>query len=153
MFARSPLSVTSKSTLLVLAALAMGACSTTTGAGTGGTVDAGCFPNCKPDVKVGDGAGGDATSGTDDDTSGTDEQDTGGGGGTDGPPANFEGYHAQELNIRIVGPSGRGHAVVSGSVVEVAGVVFGKADTITWTTVNGDSGSAHGAPFFQLRMT
>lgn len=145
MFARPFASVTTKSTLLAfaLSALALGACSNTAG-NTGGGVDAGCFPNCKADVKIGD--GGDTGGGGDD---ATDEPDTTGGNTDQGPPANFEGYHAQELNVRIVGPSGRGHAVVSGSVVEVAGVVFGKADSITWSTVNGDSGSAHGAPFFQ----
>ncbi len=153
MFARPFASVTSKSTLLAfaLSALALGACSTTTNNGTGtGTDASGCFPNCK-DVKTGDGAngGGDGTGGTDpNDTIGQDP-DTYVDPGTDGPPANFEGYHASELNVRIVGPSGRGHAVVSGSVVEVAGVVFGKADDISWTTANGDTGKAHGSPFFQ----
>ncbi len=145
MFARPFASVTFRSTrlALVLSALALGACSSNAG-NTGGNVDAGCFPNCKADIKV----GGDTGTGTDDTGGSTDGPDTTI-QNTDGPPANFEGYHASELHVRIVGPSGRGHAVVSGSIVEVAGVVFGKADTITWSTANGDSGSAHGAPFFQ----
>jgi hypothetical protein len=142
MFARPFTSVTSASMLLAIAIL--GACSSPPAGGTGSVDTAGCFPNCK-DVLIG---GSDTGGSTDEDT--TDPTDIGGGNTeTGGPPAKFEGYHAAELNVRIVGPSGRGHAVVSGSVVEVAGVVFGKADSITWSTEGGDTGSAHGAPFFQ----
>ena len=148
MFARPTPSVTSTSALFGALALSLvaGACSSPSTGGTGGTADAGCYPHCSPDIKGGNGDGG----GDPNDTTGNTDQDTGG-GNTDqgGPPALFEGYHASELNVRIVGPSGRGHAVVSGSIAEVAGVVFGKADSITWSTVNGDTGSAHGAPFFQ----
>ena len=85
-----------------------------------------------------------ATTSSGDTTTGT--------GGTGGPKPSlgkFPGYPSQELRLRIIGPSGRGHAVVSGSIVEVAGVLFGGADEITWTTESGGSGSAHGAPFFQ----
>lgn len=113
-----------------------------------------------------DGIGGDGSGGGTDDTGATGEQDGTGGSdsastGTDGsgtgntdtgtgkPKANFTGYASKELRVRIVGPSGRGHAVVSGSIVEVAGVLFGDADEITWSTDSGGAGSAHGAPFFQ----
>ncbi len=151
MFARPSASVTSKPTrfALALAALALGACSSNANTTGSGSVDAGpCFPNCKDVHLSTDGA--DTGGGGDNATIDNTDQDTGTGGQTDsGPPANYEGYHASELHVRIVGPSGRGHAVVSGSMVEVAGVVFGKADTITWATANGDTGQAHGAPFFQ----
>lgn len=115
--------------------------------GSGGNVDIG---------------GSDGASGSTDDTgtasgqdgSGSGGSDTGsstGGGDTGGstPKANFTGYASKELMLRIVGPSGRGHAVVSGSIVEVAGVLFGNADEITWSTDSGGAGSAHGSPFFQ----
>lgn len=91
-----------------------------------------------------------STSGTDATTSGGDA--TTGNGGAGGPKPSlgkFAGYPSNELRLRIVGPSGRGHAVVSGSIVEVAGVLFGGADEVTWSTDTGGTGSAHGAPFFQ----
>jgi len=103
-------------------------------------------------------SGGDGTDGPGDDVgAGTDTTSGGGGGdstggGSGGPKPSvgkFAGYPSAELRLRIIGPSGRGHAVVSGSIVEVAGVLFGGADTVTWTTETGGSGSAHGAPFFQ----
>lgn len=111
--------------------------------GSGGGIDVG-------------GGGGDGGSGGGDDSGGggndSGGNDTGGSGGVDTsskPKANFTGYASKELRLRIVGPSGRGHAVVSGSIVEVAGVLFGDADEITWSTESGGTGSAHGAPFFQ----
>ena len=73
--------------------------------------------------------------------------DTTGGGGI--PASKFVGYESKELRLRIVGPSGRGHAVVSGAVVDVAGVLFGNADTVTWSMSNGSGGSCYGSPFFQ----
>ncbi len=146
MFARPFASVTTTSTLLAfaLSVLAAAGCSSTTGGNSSG-IDAGaCFPNCK-DVKIGTGD----TTGTDGDAIDTPDDTTGSGQTDNGPPANFEGYPASELHVRIVGPSGRGQAVVSGQIVEIAGVIFGKADSVTWSTANGDSGSATGFPFFQ----
>ncbi len=164
MFAR-PLAV-------VTAALALSACvgSSTPANSTG----SGAFVldgNGNPGVGVDGGAtgGGDSSAGADA-TGGSTDQDGGtssgadsggsgnpnadattGSGGTGGPKVNakYAGYPSEELRIRIVGPSGRGHAVVSGSIVEVAGVIFGGADSVTWSTEAGGSGAAHGAPFFQ----
>ncbi len=163
MFAR-PLAV-------VTAVFAVSAC---VGSSTPGNSSGGAFVldgNSNPGVGVDGGAagGGDggATGGGDGGATGTDQDGgaTGGGdgggstggdattgsGGGGGPKVNakYAGYPSEELRIRIIGPSGRGHAVVSGSVVEVAGVIFGGADSVTWTTEAGGSGSAHGAPFFQ----
>ena len=166
MFARPIASVTRGSSFgaLLLAALlsaSLGSvgCSANTGTSGGTTVT--CLPTnplCnKTDAKIDSLGGADAGGGgaTDDSTGGgTDDDATGGGGGggtDDGPPANFTGYSAKELLVRIVGPSGRGQAVVSGKNVVVNGVVFGKADTITYEA-NGTSGSAHGSPFFQTDM-
>lgn len=69
-------------------------------------------------------------------------------GGT-APVNNYTGYASAELRIRVVGPSGRRHTVVSGKVVEVAGVIFGNADEVTWSHSGGASGTAYGSPFFQ----
>lgn len=105
-------------------------------AGNGGTGDDGSSGTGGDDTGTGSTGGGDATSGS-------------GGGGPKPSIGKFAGYTSEELRVRIVGPSGRGHAVVSGAIVEVAGVVFGGADDITWATEAGGQGSAHGAPFFQ----
>ncbi|MCO4760798.1 MAG: hypothetical protein KC502_04795 [Myxococcales bacterium] len=114
-----------------------------------------------PDT-IGGGGTGDGMSGTGDGVSGgtgdgTSGADTGAGtgnptdtsGGGIPPVANHVGYKSQELRIRIVGPSGRRHTVVSGGVVDIAGVLFGNADEITWKHSNGAGGKAYGAPFFQ----
>ncbi|MEY3014779.1 MAG: hypothetical protein RIT45_3514 [Pseudomonadota bacterium] len=104
--------------------------------GTGGGADgSGCGADC--DALAGDGGG----------TGGTGADGAGGGGGV--PASNFVGYASQELRVRIVGPSGRRHAVVSGAVVDVAGVLFGNADELTWSHSNGSGGSCYGSPFFQ----
>ena len=72
------------------------------------------------------------------------------GSGSTTPPANgYTGYPSKELRIRIVGPSGRRHTVVSGKVVDIAGVLFGDADEVTWQHSGGQSGTAYGSPFFQ----
>lgn len=71
------------------------------------------------------------------------------GGGSTPNPAGYSGYPSKELRIRIVGPSGRRHAVVSGKVIDIAGVLFGHADAVTWTHSGGQSGTAYGSPFFQ----
>lgn len=146
MFARPTACVTRLAGLFCALAATGLACST---APTGTTViDIGCAPKCGNggDVKINDtssdNGGGEQDVDDPSDVSGTNGQ-------TDqGPPANFNGYSSRELHVRIVGPSGRGHALVSGSIIEVAGVVFGKADAITWDA-GGQSGSAHGSPFFQ----
>jgi hypothetical protein len=112
------------------------------GADTTGTTDSGETPG--DDAAVGDGGGTTGDTGTKPSDAFTvpDVQV--------GPPAaKFTGYPAAELSMRIVGPSGRGHATVSGGVIEVAGVVFGNAEEITWNTTTGKKGNGHGAPFFQ----
>lgn len=97
-----------------------------------------------------DGAGG---GGEDVDPTGGGDAGGGGGGGDGGgggiPASKFVGYASKELRLRIVGPSGRGHAVVSGAVVDVAGVLFGDADEVKWSLSNGAGGSCFGSPFFQ----
>jgi hypothetical protein len=55
----------------------------------------------------------------------------------------------KELSIKIVGPSGDGFAMVMSGVVQVAGVIFGCPDSITWETQSGASGIATGAPYFE----
>ncbi|MBM4342337.1 MAG: hypothetical protein FJ100_03045 [Deltaproteobacteria bacterium] len=165
MFAR-PLAV-------VTAALAFSACvgSSTPGPSAGGAfvLDGNGNPGVGLDGATRGGGDGGATAGdgggsggADKDGAGTTGGDGGGttnptadattgSGGTGGPKVNakYAGYPSEELRVRIVGPSGRGHAIVSGSIVEVAGVLFGGADSVTWTTEAGGSGAAHGAPFFQ----
>lgn len=112
------------------------------GRGGGGGGDGG--------ASSGDGTSGGADSGG---TSGnTDGGGSAGGndaGATKPPAANHVGYKSEELRIRIVGPSGAKHTVVSGGVVDIAGVLFGNADEITWQHSNGSGGKAYGAPFFQ----
>lgn len=141
-----------------LAAFAFGACSSDTGGTPGGGAGQDVI---LPDVlnPGGDAAGGEDTGATGDSSSGQDgtgtETTTGDAviiGPSDAntqPNANFQGYQSNELRVRIVGPSGRGHAVVSSGVVEIAGVVFGGADSVKVTTDTGFSGDAFGAPFFQ----
>jgi hypothetical protein len=141
---------------VLLAALALGACSAESTNGNGGFADGFILPDV---------AGGDGSGATDDSATDT-EGDTAGGGDAGGnsdstvigpgsdtgggnPGAKFQGYPSQELRVRIVGPSGRGHAVVSSGVIELAGVLFGQADSITVSTDGGFSGEAVGAPFFQ----
>jgi len=71
-------------------------------------------------------------------------------GGSLAPPgSDYTGYASKELRIRIVGPSGRRHTVVSGKVIDIAGVLFGDADKVTWQHSGGQSGTAYGSPFFQ----
>ena len=91
-------------------------------------------------------AGGDSGMGAGSDGTATRNPDT---GATQPPIAKHIGYKSQELRIRIVGPSGRRHTVVSGGVVDIAGVLFGNADEIGWQHSNGSGGKAYGAPFFQ----
>lgn len=98
---------------------------------------------------TGGGGGGDTTGGGGGDTTGGGGGDTTGGGGGGIPASNFVGYASKELRVRIVGPSGRRHAVVSGAVVDVAGVLFGDADELTWSHSNGAGASCYGSPFFQ----
>lgn len=175
MFARSMIDVTvgaprrawtDAALALSLTAAVAAACSPTPGAPTeticlpgapcGNTSDVGL-----PGDGIQTGATSDAADAGQADTSGTDDAvpgtDAGSGDGivvktdtvTVGPVAKFVGYPSNELRIRIVGPTGRGHAVVSGAIVEVAGVLFGHADEVVWSTESGASGKAHGAPFFQ----
>ncbi|MBI5608827.1 MAG: hypothetical protein HY902_08085 [Deltaproteobacteria bacterium] len=149
MFARSAHSVTLPALAATLLAASLAACSATPN-GQGNNT----YTQYLPDGQfIGNDTGG---GGTQDSTGGgTDnpgEDTTGGtGGGQDTTTVTPGGgpYVSPELRVRIVGPSGRGHAVVSGAIIEVAGVVFGNADSITWSTDTGGSGSAHGAPFFQ----
>ena len=74
---------------------------------------------------------------------------SGGSGSSSGSLSTKNGYPGNELRIRIVGPSGRRQAVVSGGTTDVAGVVFGEAESITWQHSNGAGGQAFGSPFFQ----
>ena len=149
MFARSRFAVTALAMLALAACSALG-CSTAPSSGTAtpclpGSLNPACLNQDIGTVNPGS----DATAGT----------DTGSGGGDtinvtpsdiySGPVAKVPGYPASELGVRIVGPSGRGHAVVSGAIAEVSGVVFGGADSVVWSTANGASGSTFGAPFFQ----
>ncbi len=163
MLARSAAVVTRA---LLASLLVLSACGSA-GTGSQTTGNAACLPGsvgCKTPVGDVVGGSGDATATADSlgqnggDGAGTGNDDVfgnvGGGDSATGVPdpknnAPFPGYPSRELNVRIVGPSGRGHAVVSGSIAEVNGVVFGDADSITWQTANGAVGAAHGAPFFQ----
>lgn len=176
MFARSPVAVTAR-LAAILGVLGAAACSNpVTPGGGSGPVNCALYPGApgcvaNVDVVVGPGSDGsshgdstgveDGATTTDEDGTvvpvdtdstkpGTDANSTGDTKVTPGGGANFTGYPSAELHIRIVGPSGRGHATVAGSIVEVAGVLFGNADEITWTNLdNGASGNAKGAPFFQ----
>ncbi|HOI12202.1 MAG TPA: hypothetical protein PK313_17090, partial [Myxococcota bacterium] len=55
------------------------------------------------------------------------------------PPVSVDGPSA-ELLIRITGPSGRGFATTTGSLVALTGLVFGPAETITWSKAGGAGG-------------
>ena len=160
-----------RSWLVLTVSLALAACSETPVqplpypvGGTADTNGAGLDAGATPTSDGGNGTdsdtvgNGDGTGGTDKDA-GQDGTNPGDAGATDTKPgldtttttpvANHAGYASGELRVRIVGPSGRGHAVVSGAVVEVAGVLFGNADVITWASDTGANGKAIGAPFFQ----
>ena len=67
---------------------------------------------------------------------------------TDAPPNGFPGA---ELAIRIIEPGGNGTAPSVGSIVRLAGVLFGEADSITWTcsSCTPGSGAAPLGPFWQ----
>ncbi|MSQ82492.1 MAG: hypothetical protein EXR77_06165 [Myxococcales bacterium] len=167
MFARPVAAVIARALVVLPVAAWVAGCVGTSSTAPSGNSTFALDSTGNPNVGVDGGAtaGADTTTGgdqTDPDGGGGGGQDsggtTGGGdattgtGGTGGPKvanAKFAGYAAEELRLRIVGPSGRGHALVAGSVVEVAGVIFGGADSVTWSTEAGGSGSAHGAPFFQ----
>jgi hypothetical protein len=147
MFARSALSVTLSAALLGVFSATLPACSTTPTTQNNG------YNQYLPDGQyigsdLGTGGNSDTTGGGTDNP-GEDIGQTGGGGDSSVVIPGSGPYVSPELRIRIVGPSGRGHAVVSGAIVEVVGVVFGNADSITWNTDTGVSGSAHGSPFFQ----
>lgn len=55
------------------------------------------------------------------------------------PPVSVDGPSA-ELLIRITGPSGRGFATTTGSLVALTGLVFGPAETVTWSKAGGAGG-------------
>jgi len=153
MFARPSFAVTAR-VLLALVTVGALACSSSA---VSPAASANCLPgSLNPACANQDAANvdlsGDATPVGKDATAGTEDNGTTVIPGTDtvsGPVAKVPGYAASELGVRIVGPSGRGHAVVSGAIAEVSGVVFGGADSVTWQTTNGASGSTFGAPFFQ----
>lgn len=177
MFARSPAAVTVRSSIALASLAALAACSSAplppAGSGTG-TVDCAQNPS-SPACDAGGLTDNDTIASTDGSAtdSGSSGTDSGDGtatdpdsaidakGGTDGtsqpdtkptgnPPSKFMGYPSAELHVRIVGPNGRGHATVSGQIVEVGGVLFGNADDVSWTNEdNGSSGKATGSPFFQ----
>lgn len=91
----------------------------TGGAGdTGGAIDAGLQDTGEADA-----------GGTDDAGGGTDTADAGGDSDTGGPGTGFE---SSELLIRIVGPSSQDWAQSATPYLNVNGVLFGHADTITW---------------------
>ena len=150
MFARSRFAVTAR---LALAFLACGAvaCSSTTPTPSGQPVClAGSLNPLCPNQDTGTvDPGGDAIAGDKDSQTPGADTTINPGFDTDGSVAKVPGYPASELGVRIVGPSGRGHAVVSSAIAEVDGVVFGGADSVKWSTANGASGNTTGAPFFQ----
>ncbi len=171
MFARSPVAVTARLAVVLIAAIA-GACSTTTPPPGSYTPPCSDPALCPADIVTGagdsSGTGSDATGAADgslpDGVTGTAADAQPGADGVVNPgdvakvdssvgpgtPAKFVGYPSAELHIRIVGPNGRGHATVSGSLATVAGVLFGNADEITWENKdNGQTGKAKDAPFFQ----
>ncbi len=66
------------------------------------------------------------------------------------PPVSVDGPSA-ELLLRITGPSGRGHATTTGSLVALTGLVFGPVRSIAWSTASGGSGSVaftEGSPYW-----
>jgi hypothetical protein len=60
-------------------------------------------------------------------------------------------YPSAELLLKITGPAGNGYATTPGSLVSVAGLVFGKFDKVNWVASSGASGSAvlTGGPYWQ----
>lgn len=56
----------------------------------------------------------------------------------DAPPA---GYPGAGLVLKIVSPAGTDATTVIGSKITVGGVLFGDADTITWSSTDGSEGS------------
>lgn len=55
---------------------------------------------------------------------------------------------ANELMIKITGPSGSGYAASSGMNVSLSGLIFGKFTEISYMASSGDSGKASDAPFW-----
>lgn len=149
--------------------LSLGACTDAPGPTNGGNLtlpDTSGGGSGGADGVAGDGSGGSDAGGTSGgdgggtsgggDAGGTSGGGTSGGGTSGGgsssggtPVAKHVGYKSSELRVRIVGPSGRKHAVVSGGIIDIAGVLFGNADEVTWSHSNGSGGKAFGAPFFQ----
>ncbi len=58
------------------------------------------------------------------------------------------GYPASGLLVRIVAPSGRPTAAVTGSKVTIKGVLFGDAETVTWAHAAGASGDVSPGVFW-----
>ncbi|TNF24247.1 MAG: hypothetical protein EP329_25385 [Deltaproteobacteria bacterium] len=61
---------------------------------------------------------------------------------TSEPPKGFPG---EDLVIRIIDPSGHGTAASVGSVVRLAGILFGDADTIVWQSADQNGAIALGS--------
>ncbi len=60
-------------------------------------------------------------------------------------------YPDVELLIRITGPSGRGYSTVTGSIVALSGIVFGKVTKLTWNSsaASGTVELLEDSPFWQ----
>ncbi|MEY3013432.1 MAG: hypothetical protein RIT45_2167, partial [Pseudomonadota bacterium] len=127
-----------------------------TGGDTGG-VDTGGVDTVGDDTAdstAGDAAG-DATADTEQDGSGDDATgdtvaDTNTGDGSVAAPDVDEskGLQSGELLIKILGPSGRDWVQSDSEMAQLAGVTFGEADSIEWTSTAGETGTIDVASYW-----
>ncbi len=60
----------------------------------------------------------------------------------------MHGFPSPELFVQIIGPGAESHVSSTSSVVSLAGVLFGKAREIAWSSSSGASGRASGNDFW-----
>ena len=87
-------------------------------------------------------SGADGATGTDSEAGGASSDD--GGSSFDG----ILGFPSDELFIQIIGPSADSIVTSGGGITYLAGILFGTADTISWTSTTGSSGVAEGNRFW-----
>lgn len=136
--------------LLLFSALVLG-CGTphgkTVSADTGGGGSDGFTPGFEPgtDTSSSTGTDGDVAEGQPDGeaTDGTDGTD-----GDETPTNLIKGFPSPELFIQIVGPGAESHVASTSSVITLAGVLFGTATDIVWSSSSGETGRASGSDFW-----
>lgn len=143
------------STLLLASLMACGSSGRSSGSGgaTDGTVDSTDSADGGEGFQPGDRSDG-ADAGETDATDGSDGSDGADGSvaeadGTTPIDTSHKGFPSKELFLQIISPGARSHVTATASVVSIGGVLFGRAERITWTAGSGATGVATGDTFWQ----